>query len=85
MKINGSGTQKVENSKINSNTASMPRSQSSNVSTSNELVLNGSTNFNLHSKSYVNNNDSTASSAGATARLLKPSSSSSGSSPEHSL
>lgn len=83
MKINGSGTQKGENSKINSNIASMPRSQSHvSTDTSNELVLNGSTNFNLHSKSYVNNNDSTVSSSGAAARLLKPSSSSS---PEQSL
>lgn len=83
MKINGSVTQKADNSKLNSNIASMPRSQSSNVSndTSNELVL--STNFNLHSKSYLNNNDSTASSLGAAARLLKPSSPST--SPEQSL
>lgn len=82
MKINGSVTQKAD-SKLNSNIASMPRSQSSNVSTdtSNELVL--STNFNLHSKSYLNNNDSTASSPGAAARLLKPSSPST--SPEQSL
>ena len=75
MKINGSSTPKVENSKLNSNIASMPRSQSTD--TSNELVLNGSTNFNLHSKSYVNNNDPSVSSTGAAARLLKPSSSSS--------
>lgn len=82
MKINGSSTQKVENSKINSNIASMPRSQSTD--TSNELVLNGSTNLNLHSKSYVNN-DPSVSLTGA-ARIPKPPpSSSSASSPEQSL
>lgn len=63
-----SSSQKIGNAenKLNSNTASMPRSQSSNVSTDtsnvtkadcSELVLNGSTNYNLHSKSFVNNND----------------------------
>lgn len=96
-----SSSHKIGNAenKLNSNTASMPRSQSSNVSTDtsnatradcSELVLNGSTNYNLHSKSYVSNNDSsksvnvfsksTTTSPGAAARLLKSSSSSSTSS-----
>lgn len=81
MKIidNGSGgssnssSHKIGNAenKLNSNIASMPRSQSSNVSTDtstnvtkadcSELVLNGSTNYNLHSKSNVNDSDSTKS------------------------
>lgn len=99
-----SSSQKIGNAenKLNSNTASMPRSQSSNVSTDtsnvtkadcSELVLNGSTNYNLHSKSFVNNNDavtvyskseksSTTSSSGAAAKSIKPSSPS-GPSPEH--
>lgn len=67
-----SSSQRVGNAenKLNSNTASMPRSQSSNVSTDtsnvtkadcSELVLNGSTNYNSHSKSsYVNTSDTSS-------------------------
>ena len=96
-----SSSHKIGNAenKLNSNTASLPRSQSSNVSTDtsnatkadcSELVLNGSTNYNLHSKSYVSNNDSpksvnvyskSTSSPGAAARSSSSSSSSSTSGP----
>lgn len=101
-----SSSHKIGNAenKLNSNIASMPRSQSSNVSTDtsnvtkadcSELVLNGSTNYNLHSKTNVNDSDSSksvnvysrpvSSSPGAAAKSLKlsSSSSSSGPSPEH--
>lgn len=90
----------ITENKLNSNTASMPRSQSSNVSTDTSNVTKadcselGSTNYNLHSKSFVNNNDSitvyssksTSSSSlpgAANAKSIRPSSSPSGPSPEH--
>lgn len=94
-----SSSHKIGNAenKLNSNTASMPRSSNNeSTDTSNvtkadcsELVSNGSTNS--HSKP-VNSNDScksvtlnskSTSSPGAAAKSLKPSSSSSGPSPEH--
>lgn len=105
-----SSSQRVGNAenKFNSNTASMPRSQSSNVSTDtsnvtkadcSELVLNGSTNYNSHSKSSYANTSETSSLKPARATILSTaavtagksirttssssSSSTSGPSPEH--
>jgi len=100
-----SSSHKINNTenKLNSNTASMPRSQSINVSTDTSNVVKadcselGSTNHNLHSKSFVNNNESvtvystkstssSSSPGAANAKSIKPSSSSSsqsGPSPEH--